>query len=189
MTFHARKVAAGAWRAAGGLAGQGGLRGLAAATGKAFLASAAKALTRVRGLAANAGPRLSVLPKRLLYAIKGKKIPTVVFSRSRGPGIAANFDHAVANGAPTLLSRASSATIKANRRAALMGVPRRRPPGMSWDEYPFASSLQGGGVVGKTVFRRLVPRAEQSYQGGVLGPFFTGNNIQVGDLFRVVFAP
>lgn len=111
-------------------------------------------------------------------------VPTVVFSRSRAPGIAQNFDDAVANGAPTQLNRVSAAARDANRRAALRGQSPA-PAGQSLDEYPFACSAQGG--CGS--FVRSVPQGEQSYQGGVLSRFFQNNGVGVGDPFNVVFGP
>ena len=111
-------------------------------------------------------------------------VPTVVFSRGRAPGIAQNFDDAVANGAPTQLNRVDAAIRDANRRAALRGQPAA-PAGQSLDEYPFACSAQGG--CGS--FVRAVPVGEQSYQGGVLSRFFQDYGIGVGDPFNVVFGP
>jgi Deoxyribonuclease NucA/NucB/Cricket paralysis virus, VP4 len=111
-------------------------------------------------------------------------VPAVVFSRSRGPGIAQNFDEAVAQGAPTRLNRVAKAARDANRRAALRGQPPP-PPGQSLDEYPFASSAQGG--AGSHV--RSVPKGEQNYQGGVLSRFYQDNNVAPGDPFDVRFEP
>ena len=63
----------------------------------------------------------------------------MLFSCSRGPGIASNFDNAVAYGAPTRLTRVGDAARNANRRDALRGQSRA-PAGQSLDEYPFAYS-------------------------------------------------
>lgn len=112
------------------------------------------------------------------------EVPTVVFSRSRAPGIAGTFGDAVANGAPTQLNRVGTAARDANRRAALRGQSPA-PAGQSLDEYPFACSAQGG--CGATV--RSVPVGEQSCQGGVLSRFFQDNGIGVGDPFNVMFGP
>jgi RHS repeat-associated protein len=112
------------------------------------------------------------------------QVPTVQFSRTRAPGIAQNFDDAVANGAPTQLNRVSAATRDANKRAALRGQSPA-PAGQSLDEYPFACTAQGG--CGS--FVRSVPAAEQSYQGGVLSRFFQNNGVGVGDPFNVVIGP
>lgn len=77
-------------------------------------------------------------------AAKGAaEVPTVVFGRSRVPGIAGTFDDAVANGVPTQLNLVGSAACDANRCAALRGRSPA-PAGRSLDEYPFACSAQGG---------------------------------------------
>lgn len=111
-------------------------------------------------------------------------VPTVMFSRSRAPEVAANFDEAVANGAPTRLNRVGAATRDANRRAALRGHSPA-PAGQSLDEYPFACTAQGG--CGS--FVRPVPVPEQNYQGGVLSRFFQDYGIGTGDPFDVTFGP
>lgn len=114
----------------------------------------------------------------------GGNVPTVVFSRSRAPGIAGTFDDAVAGGAPTRLNRVTGAARDANRRAALRGHAPA-PAGQSLDEYPFASSVQGGAVS----VVRPVPIGEQSYQGGVLSRFYQDSGTGVGDPFNVEFGP
>lgn len=111
-------------------------------------------------------------------------LPTVTFSRSRAPGLAENFDAAVAGGAPTTLTRADMDTKLANRDAALDGVPKA-PKGQSLDEYPFASTVEGG--AGATV--RPVPVSEQNYQGGKLSSFYRQHNIKPGDQINVAFGP
>lgn len=92
------------------------------------------------------------------------------------------FERAVANGAPTILTRAESSAIDANRAAALSGQ-QRAPIGMSLDEYPFASSVEGGAGA----YVGAVPVWEHSHQGGVISSFFKNNSIAPGDQFRVAF--
>ena len=116
-----------------------------------------------------------------LAGAPASRIPTVQFSRSRAPNIAANIDEAVEAGAPVTLTRATAAERNANRRAALQGQ-QAAPAGQSLDEYPFACTAQGGS--GACV--RAVPIAEQSYQGGVLSAAFRHQRIEVGDEFLVV---
>jgi len=128
------------------------------------------------------GSRGEAVALRLVVATED--VPTVVFSRSRAPGIADNFDNAVANGAPTRLDRVGAAARDANRRAALRGQSPA-PAGQSLDEYPFACSAQGG--CGS--FVSPVPAAEQSYQGGVLSQFFQRQGVNPGDPFNVKFGP
>jgi len=62
--------------------------------------------------------------------------------------------------------------------------------GLSCDEYPFASTYQGG--AGASTMP--VPGWEQSVQGGVNSSFYQGNNNQLrplvnGDIFAVVVVP
>lgn len=130
------------------------------------------------------GPSQLRLVSGHCVAAETADVPTVVFSRSRAPGIADNFDNAVADGGPTQLNRVSGAARDANRRAALRGQAPA-PAGQSLDEYPFACSAQGG--CGS--FVGAVPVGEQSYQGGVLSRFFQNNGVGVGDPFNVMFGP
>ena len=151
----------------------------ASAPASALMQSPGSAAAMESGAGVLAHP---ALPGHAVLA--AEDVPTVVFSRSRAPGIAQNFDDAVANGAPTRLNRVGSAARDANRRAALRGQDPA-PAGQSLDEYPFACSAQGG--CGATV--GAVPAGEQSYQGGVLSQFFQGNGIGVGDPCNVMFGP
>ena len=114
----------------------------------------------------------------------GRVVPTVEFSRTRAPNIGNNFDNAVANGAPTRLNRTTTRQRDRNRRDALRGQPPAGP-GQSLDEYPFASSSQGG----SNSRVAPVPVAEQNYQGGVLSSFYQRHGIKPGDPYDVRFVP
>jgi len=107
-------------------------------------------------------------------------VPVIEFSRTRASNIAENFDEAVAQGQPTRLTRTDVAQRDTNRAEALAGH-QPAPAGQSLDEYPFASTVEGG--AGANV--RAVPVAEQNYQGGVLSGAY--RHIAVGDQFDVVF--
>ncbi len=97
------------------------------------------------------------------------------------PNIADNIDEAIEAVHPTVLTReADKAAIKANRKAALNGV-EPASPGNSLDEYPFASTKEGG--LGANV--KSVPVKEQSIQGGTMSSFYQNNNIKDGDKFIV----
>ena len=65
--------------------------------------------------------------------------------------------------------------IDRKRRQALKDTPKANP-GNSLDEYPFASTQQGGS--GAKVAE--VPVTEQNRQGGKMSSFYQNNN--VGDL-------
>ena len=157
--------------------------GLFAATSLAGGAAGRGVAALAPGVASGASQLLrSTSLRRTGTAAQG--VPKVVFSRSRAPGIGRNFDDAVANGAPTRLTRVNAATRDANRRAALRGQ-RPAPAGQSLDEYPFACSAQGG--CGS--FVRPVAVGEQHYQGGVLSGFFQQHGVRPGDPFDVTFGP
>jgi Deoxyribonuclease NucA/NucB len=87
---------------------------------------------------------------------------------------------ALAAGHPRVLTRASGARQRANRQAA---CGHWRPGSrLSCDEYPFASTLQGGrgaSIAG-------VPKVEQRRQGGALRAFYAKQRVRVGDQFLVV---
>ena len=106
-----------------------------------------------------------------------KNKPTIEFSKSETPGIARNIENAIAEGAPSTLNRETAKSqIRKNRRDALRGQSSAGP-GQSLDEFPFASSKQGGtGACVASVCAR-----EQSIQGGKLSQFFQRNNIEKND--------
>jgi hypothetical protein len=110
-----------------------------------------------------------------------KTLPEVKFSATKYPELAENIRHAQAAGHPSVLTHQGNSA--ANRAAALDGVPNIRP--LSRDEYPFASSLEGGG--GSWIGH--VPVSQQNAQGAILKNFFKQNNIKPGDQYRVVVDP
>ncbi|MFI5759290.1 NucA/NucB deoxyribonuclease domain-containing protein [Streptomyces sp. NPDC051569] len=74
--------------------------------------------------------------------------------------------------------------IRANRNAAQAGAPRPGilAAGMSWEEFPFASTYEGGS--GATL--RLIPRNENVAHGrDSLWPFLKDNGINGGDQYYV----
>jgi len=110
---------------------------------------------------------------------------TLRVSRSTMPQIAQNIEDAIAAGAPSTLTRITlRATIRANRRAALRGQTAPDPT-LSLDEYPFASTAEGGAPAQV----RPVPRVEQNIQGGHLSLFYQRNQVQSGQRFHVRIVP
>ncbi len=107
-------------------------------------------------------------------------LPTLYVRRSQMPEIAEHTAMAIAAGKPSVLTRGQANAIIRNRSAALRGHP---PAGQrrSLDEYPFASTQEGG--QGASV--AAVSRTEQSQQGLLIGNFYRDFNIQVGDRFVV----
>ncbi|RVU34866.1 hypothetical protein EOI86_18680 [Hwanghaeella grinnelliae] len=121
------------------------------------------------------------------FAKTGVKIantPVFQVSKSTTPGIARNIENALSKGAPSTLNRVTSKSqIRQNRRNALRG--QEAPgPNRSLDEYPFASTKQGGS--GACVAAACAP--EQNIQGGQLSQFYSKNNIKDGDAFSVRIA-
>jgi Deoxyribonuclease NucA/NucB len=97
----------------------------------------------------------------------------------RMPNIARNIQSALDEGHPGILNRTTNEDlINANRAAACRGFCGPGSP----DEYPFASTYQGG--AGARV--EGVPLSEQRIQGGVLSRFYAKYGISEGDAFRVI---
>ncbi len=106
------------------------------------------------------------------------ELPTLNIDLDRMPNIAENIQNAQANGAPDILTRTTDqARIAANRAAACIDFCGTGSP----DEYPFASTYEGG----KGAFVADVPQSEQNIQGGVLAQFYRIYGIQDGDQFKV----
>ena len=107
-----------------------------------------------------------------------ERLPVFVVHTRRTPAIAAHIRAAQAAGKPAILHR-------------VLPVPRDRRPGAcrgwrgpgSCDEYPFASTLEGG--PGKASIAG-VPLREQRIQGGDLLAFYRRHRIGNGDPFVVV---
>lgn len=109
-----------------------------------------------------------------------RRLPVFVVDSRKTPAITTHVRTALAAGHPRLLTRASGPRQRANRQAACGHWPRGST--LSCDEYPFASTLQGGrgaSIAG-------VPRIEQRRQGGALRAFYAKERIRVGDQFLVV---
>jgi len=91
----------------------------------------------------------------------------------------------MANGHPSVLNRIEGRdAIRAQRADALAGQTRP-PSGYSLDEFPFASTRQGG--AGAQVAQ--VPVIEQNIQGGMLSSFYQKYGITHGAPFKVIVVP
>jgi hypothetical protein len=126
-----------------------------------------------------------VLVSLLLDALTGdqghdrkQRLPVFVVDSRRTPAIAAHIRAAQAAGKPAILHRVSPRPAD-RRPGACRGW---RGPG-SCDEYPFASTVEGG--PGKASIAG-VPLWEQRRQGGDLLAFYRANRIGNGDAFVVV---
>ncbi|NEY36226.1 type IV secretion protein Rhs [Streptomyces sp. PRKS01-65] len=108
-------------------------------------------------------------------------LPVAHFSERDFPGVNDNLAEALARGESPIVTRQTGRrNIRRNRRHAQQGLDRP-PSDMTWEEYPFASSAEGG----RGAVTTLVERAENNRQGGFLSAFYTQHGILNGDQFYV----
>jgi len=91
-----------------------------------------------------------------------------------------------------ILTRVSPYQTAKNRYQMLKQVVKRGglwtlPPYHSWDEYPFASSVEGGNPALGSIM--AVPVHEQSIQGGIIAGSYLIEKITPGQKFVVVVIP
>ncbi|WP_265594880.1 NucA/NucB deoxyribonuclease domain-containing protein [Haloferula sp. BvORR071] len=109
------------------------------------------------------------------------KLPEIYFSLSALPELASNIYHAIQAGHPDVLTYLGDEKKKrANRRLALRDV--LQIAGFSRDEYPFASSREGG----KGAWVGHVPADQQSAQGFLISELVRNHKLKPGDKYRVV---
>jgi hypothetical protein len=107
--------------------------------------------------------------------------PTYVLSSADYPNIA-KFDKAqlVKHPSWSTLTRVSPTQASANRRVACKGF-HRRSPADSCDEFPYATTSQGG----KGAVQEHVNVTENKAQGGNLGGFYNANRLHYGEKFHI----
>lgn len=90
-------------------------------------------------------------------------------------------------GKPKILHYLKDSEIANRNRTAALRSFRNKPIAQdrSWDEYPFASTLEGG--LNASV--RAVPRSEQAEQAKVMRSFYAANKMTAGDPFKVEVVP
>ncbi|MBO0830734.1 MAG: hypothetical protein J2P29_02065, partial [Actinobacteria bacterium] len=117
-------------------------------------------------------------------------LPVYTIDSSLYPDVADNFNNAMANGESRIVTRMTGrSAIRANRAAAQAGETRPDMLGMdaqggalSWEEFPFASTYEGGS--GATL--RLINRSQNISHGrDSLWPFLRDNGINDGDQYYV----
>jgi RHS repeat-associated protein len=111
----------------------------------------------------------------------GAALPELEISASKYPDLAENISNAIEAGHPDVLTHGGD--VAANRAAALADVPNI--PGLSRDEFPFASSMEGG----EGAWVGHIPPAQQNAQGGLISNFLRANGILPGMQYRVVIVP
>nr|WP_246113659.1 RHS repeat-associated core domain-containing protein [Streptomyces montanus] len=110
-----------------------------------------------------------------------QELPVAHFDEHSFPGVNDNLSEALARGESPIVERQTGRrNIRRNRRHAQRGLDRPGPE-MTWEEFPFASSRQGGHGAVTT----LIERAENDRQGGFLSSFYSRHGIQNGDSFYV----
>jgi RHS repeat-associated protein len=110
-----------------------------------------------------------------------RSLPALEINSSKYPDLAENILNAQRAGWPNVLTHGGDQV--ANRAAALKGIPQI--PGLTRDEYPFASSVEGG--AGSWVGH--IPGIQQSAQGALITNFARANNITAGSQYKVVVLP
>jgi RHS repeat-associated protein len=127
------------------------------------------------------GGKLAVGKMPVVPELVARDLPVVVIRAGDHPAWAENIWHAQQAGHPTELSHGfGRAFAQAQRGVALKGVPSIA--GLTRDEYPFASSLEGG--AGSWVGH--IPASENSAGGGILSRVIRLYSMKPGDRYRVV---
>lgn len=104
----------------------------------------------------------------------------VIIDAARMPFIARNISTAWQAGKPAVLTKDRSAEAANRRKVCLPSFPR--PFGGQCDEFPFASTRQGG----EGAQEQEVPARENQCQGGTLSRWYVVAGIGDGDDFLVV---
>ena len=108
---------------------------------------------------------VEVLSEAAQEAGRKDKLPVVVIDHNTHDELADNIWQAQAAGHPRVLTYVGDrAAAKLNRAAAIAGIPRLD----SRDEYPFASTRQGG----RRAWIGHIPGRQNSAQGGILSSFY-----------------
>jgi RHS repeat-associated protein len=107
------------------------------------------------------------------------ELPTLRISASKYPELAENIRNAQLAGHSEILTYGGAA--QANRRSALEGL-YKIPKILSRDEYPFASTLEGGA----SSWIGHIPEWQNRAQGGILKHFYESYGLEYGNRFRVL---
>ena len=106
---------------------------------------------------------------------KQESIPVIEFDYNTHRELAVNIWHAQKAGKPAILTHGADSSV--NRYYAIKGIPRI----LSRDEYPFASSCEGGG----SSWVGHVPAAQQNSQGAIIKNFLQKYKILPCNKYRV----
>ena len=157
------------------------------------IASAANGLSETAGDVAEGGARGGYQAGRDWFLVSGlgtvlnearaaraarRELPTLEIDYRRYPDLAENIWHAQKAGRPDVLTHGGIPRV--NRAAATKPVPNLSP--WSRDEYPFASSLEGG----EGAWVGHIPVEQQNAQGALIKNFVTANGVRPGEQYRVL---
>ncbi len=115
---------------------------------------------------------------------QAQSLPIYVISVHQTPTIANHVSQAMKSGKPwqlTYIGVDNDNLKNRNRYHACKELDSPRPTGYQCDEYPFATTYQGGEGASAV----LVPAHENSIQGGQLSDFYQRNNLRNGSHFLV----
>ena len=118
------------------------------------------------------------------FLLRIQACPTIKFPcgpRSPMPSVCRNMRDAIRAGKPAQLHRITDKAEIGRKRRASGCTKMVKPRGKSCDEYPFASTREGG-TYAKTL---LVPIRENNKQGGLLSRFYKKYGIADGGCFNV----
>jgi hypothetical protein len=121
-------------------------------------------------------------PEQLTKDKRCKNLPIVPIDAAKMPYIARHIAMAWQLGQPALLHKTNEENRKANNSLACNEPRKAALKPASCDEYPFASSIEGG----PDASTQGVPLSEQRIQGGTIRATYSTNNIQEGDEYLVI---
>ncbi|MBV9892622.1 MAG: hypothetical protein JO020_00460 [Chloroflexi bacterium] len=126
-------------------------------------------------------------PSGLKSAVLG--LPVLLIDSNRMPQKALHIELAqMALGYPDVLTRDNDQLRISQRRQSVCKPGQYAP--LSCDEYPFASTEEGGSAMlsslGRDASTFAIPLAEQRIEGGTISSFYRINHIQSGQKFRVI---
>lgn len=135
-------------------------------------------------VAAEAKPKTA--PCTTAEILQGKvcgDVKFVIIDAAKMPFIARNIQLAWGAGHPFALRRDSAARAANYKKTCQSGFVKKYPPNGSCDEYPFASTREGGG----SARTEEVHRDEQNCQGGTLSRAYQ-DRIAQGEQYVVVIS-
>lgn len=121
-------------------------------------------------------------PEQLTKNKRCRDLPVMVFDAARMPYISRHITMAWQVGHPALLHRGGVGTGGTNRSLACTTVRKAELKPSSCDEYPLASTTEGGAGAST----QGVPGGEQLIQGGIVNGTYAKNRMKTGDEFLVV---